>query len=312
MAIRKGKKNEETAVVTAEPQPIELSEGVVLFEQAEHLSFPNLGSAITELVKELRADEKSKLAMARIVDAIERQELYRETGVETMAAFFPQLLERTASVGWKSATSIKRYLGWYRLYLLGLQLPEEMAIRATSHLHTLYRLAHIDRKTGELSQSEKQDKLSPVQFEDITRLVAFLVDAKPMRLRAGLKEGVSAEVVAEVLAANGLNSAAQTYKELMGTDVALPPGGWTVSCTEAIVAKVIGATEDEPKEKLTQVWIGYETFDGSVFIEYIEYRDGTGVVDTIKVGRTYSTDIFAKLSSGDKVEVTKADSDEDE
>lgn len=304
MAIKKTSPA-NTSVVTPD--------GTVVIEEAKHLSFANLQEAISALVGELRTNEASKLDMARIVDAIDRQQLFLEAGCTSMKAFFPLLLERTASVGWKSATSIKRYLAFYRLYVLQLNFAPTTAIKAASHLHTLYRLAALDRKSGELVDPETEGKLNPVEFEDICRLVAYLVELPDPALRAKVAEGVSAEDLLPFLGEARLLPSAQAYIDIMGIAVALPAKGWNVTHTEAIVAKVASKAEDEPSEALVQVFVGYETFDGSIFVERIDYRNESGeAVEAIPVKKTYSKARFAQLKGRNKAEVSKDEQGDDE
>ncbi len=150
-----------------------LGDGIELLtgEGVADLSFPNLEAAIKALVAAVQNSEHARLKMARIVDAIDRQELYREAGVQDMKSFFPILLQQTSAIGWKSETSIKRYLAFYRLYIRQLQLNPDAAIRAVSHLHNLYKLAHLDRKTGELTNPDKEGKLEPERVRGCGRLV---------------------------------------------------------------------------------------------------------------------------------------------
>src|SRR5262245_40120162 len=67
---------------------------------AANISFANLPTAINRLVNLLKDAEDRKLAAARVVIAIERQELYREANCETMNDFYPILLDQLEGVGW--------------------------------------------------------------------------------------------------------------------------------------------------------------------------------------------------------------------
>ncbi len=303
------------------------------------ITFPNLAAAVSELIKTLRSDENNKVRAARIVDAIDRQELYKEAGMESFKAFFPMLLEQTQAVGWKSATSIKRYLGWYRLYLRALQLEPNAAIGAVSHLHTLYKLAHIDRKTGDLTDpDDSAGKLNPVAFEDIVRLITTLVGGfsdtvltevlgaqtiEDLRIAAALPEGMAAgavvvrtgltpEQTSDVLTDMGMSTQAATYAELMGEPVVLPARGWTLAQTEAVIAKVQGEAEDESDEtvKVQKVWIGYSTFEGSVYIERIEFLKGETKLDELSVEKQYATAHFELIRGGDAAEIAGQDGEQ--
>lgn len=289
-----------------------LGDGIELLTGAgvTNLSFPNLATAIKALVETVQSSEHARLKMARIVDAIDRQQLYREAGVEDMKSFFPILLQQTAAVGWKSETSIKRYLAFYRLYILQLQLNPEAAIRAVSHLHNLYKLAHIDRKTGELSNPDKAGKLEPEQFEDVARLVIWLVSAPS---KEQVLSGVSAEELLPLLEDAGLGSAARTYKELVGTDVELPQRGWQLADTQAIIDAVTATDEEDEDEgaKVEQVFVGYETFDGGIHVQRIEWRgESSTVLETIEVEKTYPTAMFKKLKGRAKAEIQGKDGEQ--
>lgn len=277
----------------------------------EDLTFSNLADAIRALVETVQQDEHSRLKMARIVDAIDRQQLYREAGVETMKAFFPVLLQQTASVGWKSETSIKRYLAFFRLYIQQLSLDPSKAIRSVSHLHNLYKLAHLDRKTGELTDPDKAGKLDPVQFEDVAQLVTWLVSSPT---KEQVLAGVNAETLRPVLDDLGLGKAADTYKELVGTEVEIPQRGWTLSHTQAIIDAVAAAEEEGDEDeaaKLTQFFVGHETFDGGVHVERIEWRSADGTVaETVEVEKSYTSVMFKLLRGKAKAEIAGQDGEQ--
>ena len=65
-----------------------------------------------------------------------------------MQAYMPKLIELCNEVSWKSGSSIKHSLTWYRLYILGLEYDPDEALKAVSHLGILARLADVSRKTG--------------------------------------------------------------------------------------------------------------------------------------------------------------------
>ena len=298
---------------------------------SDAMNFNDLQLALKELMETLRQGERFRVRGARILDAIERQELYRQVGFESMKAFFPYLIEQMENFGWKSGTSIKRYLAWYRLYLKQLQLDADAAVASVSHLHNLYVLAHLDRKTGELDSPEKPGKLEPEVFEDITRLVTTLVGGltpegvtqalgsdtiEQLRQGAGLPEGMSPVKVINKVGLSpedtrkllGSEHLAQTYQSLMGEEVRLPEGGWQLADTQRIIDRVRKEEEEEDEEKLTQVWCGYETADEAVFIERIEFRNTEGALfDTIAVQKTYSTARLKKLVGKNKTEIAGQD-----
>lgn len=280
----------------AEEAPLAVVELVPSDEHGQvELTFPNLATAIEALVGTIRSDEAAKVKMARIIDAIDRQQLYREAGVDTMKAFYPLLLTETEKVGWKSSTSIKRYLAWYRLYIRGLELNSGEAIKAVSHLHNLKVLAEV--KADELVENpDKDGKLGSVQFEDVARLVVALVNLPSKEQQAtGLDEVQTAELTA------GLEKARETYKELMGREVVLPVGGWSLADTQEIIDRVRGAAEEEETEKLVRIWLCEHTFDGRVFSKELQFWFGGELKETFPIEKDYSSDEFKKLSKGDKV-----------
>jgi hypothetical protein len=293
-------------------------------------TYPNLATAVGELVKLVSAGEGGKLNMAAVVDAIDRQQLYREVGCANFSEFFPTLLAQTESVGWKSAGSIKRYLAFFRTYIRELDIGPKRAIGAVSHLHILYRLANVDRKTQTLSEEEKAGKLEAEAFAQIAELVAFLVAAEPKALRDAIRgEGLSGEPLKEVLHTAVLSRARETYEEIMGTELTFPKGGWKVSDTQAIVDAVIGADEEEEKDtqaivdavigadeeeekdKVVRVWVGkLQTMDGTVYVERLSFRTSDGTeIEHFLVDSTYSSDMYKKLKGSDKDEI---EGDEDE
>lgn len=261
------------------------------------LTFGNLATAIEVLVTTIRQDEAAKVKAARVIDAIDRQQLYREAGVATMKDFYPMLLSQTEAIGWKSATSLKRYLAWYRLYIRGLELNSGEAIKAVSHLHNLKVLAEV--KADELVESpDKEGKLGSVQFEDVARLVVALVNLPSKEQQAtGLDEAATNALLLDA----GLSSAQATYKELMGRDVVLPVGGWSLADTQEVIDRVRGAAEDETDEKLIRIWLCEHTFDGRVFAKELQFWFGGELKETFPIEKDYSSDEFKKLSKGDKV-----------
>lgn len=273
--------------------------------------FDNIQQAIKELAALIKSAEHAKMRVARVLAAIRDQQLYRDAGVETMKAFLPLVLDQLAGLGIGSATSAKRYLALHDLYLDGLKLPDTMVENAISHLHMLYALAHIDRKSGELEDPEKPGKLTAVQFEDIARLVVWAINGLS---REVLVSGADAEQTAVLLAEAGLSSAGTTYREIMGADVVLPPKGWTLVQTQAIIDRVkaqAGEEEEGEDEQVQKVWVGYEVFDGGVYVERIEFRRGEVKLDEIAVKKQYATAHFAMLRGKDAAEIKGADGEQE-
>lgn len=296
------------------------SEPVVIETGAEgqvvvlgELNFETIGEAIKFIGDNLKATENARIAVARAVRYIDEKALYKQAGYETFKGFLTFLLERTAAIGWKSATSIKRYLAFVRLYLEQLDIDHDTAVAAVSHYHNLYVLAHLDRKSGELADPDKEGndprgvKLGPVEFEDIARLVGFLVKREAPVLRAAAQEkGLDAEKTAEVLEANGYRQQVETYKKLTGRELSFPEGGWKLADTQVIIDAVrgnAGGEGEDEAEKTTQVWVGYETHDSAIYVERIEFRRADVVVHTIEVGETHSQAMFKVLVGKNKSEI---------
>src|SRR5262249_44045165 len=160
-----------------------------------------------------------------------------------------------------------------------------------------------NRQSGELEEPEKPGKLTPEKFEDIARLVTRLVvgieDKKlvealgaevieQLRAENELPEeltpgkvvslvGLDAEQTAKVLAGGGRSLAAHTFEELRGEPVQVPALGWQLQHTQAIIDRVKAEVEADEETKPTpvvKVWVGYEPFDGGVYVEKIEFRRG--------------------------------------
>ena len=259
------------------------------------LSFPNLATAIEALIGTLRSDEAAKVKMARIIDAIDRQQLYKEAGITSMAAFFPLLLAETEKVGWKSSTSIKRYLAWYRIYIRSLSLDSGAAIRAVSHLHNLKVLAEV-RADELVEHPVKGGKLGARQFEDVARLIVALVNLPSKEQQSS---GLDAKATSDLLSSAGL-VCVQTYKELMGRDVILPVGGWSLSDTQEIIDRVRGGSGEGSEEKLIRVWL-CDSFDGRVYARELQFWVGGELKERFVIEKDYSPEEFKKLSKGDKV-----------
>jgi hypothetical protein len=278
----------------------------------EHISFASLEDAINALKQTIAEDESNKLKMARIVRAIEAQQLYLQIpGCLSFKAFLPMLLERTASVGWKSATTIKRYLAFVKLYLEQLDFDADQAIRTVSHLFELQRIVSLDRKTGSLAEPKKDDKLGPVAFEDVARLVIQMVTGFT---RDQMVSGLDEAQTAEVLAAAGMTAQAGTYHEIMGEDIKMPPKGWSVTDTQRIVEKLAGKEEadddDAEVDEVHRVWVGYVEFSGAVMVERIEFRRGEVKLNEIEVNKTFSSIEFEVLRGKDAKQIAGDDGEQ--
>lgn len=273
---------------------------LLVAEEAQDVSFSGLSEAVRTLVSTIRDGENARLRAARIVDAIDRQKLYREANCATMKDFMPTLLECVENLGFGSVGSIKRYLTFYRLYIREMNLNPDVAMKSVSHLHALSRIAALDRKTGGLLVPEKEGKLPPEQFEDIVHLVCWLVVA-PTKAQA--TRGMCYEELLPLLTKDGLATQAATFKEVAGYEVELPEGGWTLEDTRYIISTV---TQDENVEenKLRQWYMGYMQYDDSVYLERIEWRDAMNEVQAkVPVGFTFSKDVFSKMQGTARAEI---------
>lgn len=310
MAIKKKELLAAPAEVSPSLEPggttIEVLDGsVISIDSGRELTFNDLGEAIAALRQEAKNDESARLRAARIVRAIERQELYKQfPGITSMKAFFPILIEQLAQF-WKSATSLKRYLAILKIYVEQLQFEAAAVVDAVSHLDLLRVLVEVDRATGELViEPDKDGKLGSPQFEDVARLVTFLVTGLEPEIEV---EGLGADEMGEVLAAKKLEAAAQTYRELVGAPLSLPAGGWTLANTKAIVAAVRGESgEDEDASspaKVERWWVGHENFDGLIDIEEIQFLQDGEVIDQIPVGKVYTQEQLKARAGKDKLKI---------
>lgn len=236
-------------------QDNETGDEVVVLEQGNVqvvqnvVSFPNLSTAITKLVEYLRASEDKKLAAARVVQAIDRQQLYREQGFNDMKSFYPVLLQHTAAVGWQAERTVKMWLAFANLYLDQLELPEPQAMKANSHLHAMYVLGEVDRSTGELvDDPEKDGKLPATDFEAAIKVVTGLVTAPSIEQKLS---GLDAAETKKVLAGSVTATEYEAFKRLAGAEPTLPQNGWTVADTRELIEKLKGTKKEV---KVRQVW----------------------------------------------------------
>lgn len=280
-------------------EQIELSPGVTVLTGpgTRDVSFPNLASAIKRLVELLRDSADKKLAAARVVQAVDKQQLYREAGFETMRDFYPTLLAQTAAVGWQAERTVKMWLAFANLYLDQLALPEPQAMRSNSHLHALYVLADVDRKSGELlDATEKEGKLGAVEFEDITRVISALVTAPTPAQKA---EGLDADATAEVLKVAGVSDAAlTTFEKRAGTKPAVPVSGWSVADTRSVIEAIRGV-----KETTKAVQVFYVSFSDAAHVEIDRVAwelDGSEKYSQ-SWKRSVETPDFEAMSKGHKV-----------
>lgn len=323
MALRKG-----LATTQAEAMGITVISGDG-DQQVIKGAYASLADAVKDIVGALREGEKGKLKIVTAIDQISKLELYTQEGFSSMAAYMPKLIEQCNEVSWNSGSSIKRYLTWYRLYVLLLGYNPDEALKAVSHLGILARLADINRKSGELAEDDNlaKAKLGKVKFDDLGRLVTQLVNGFPnevilnvlgaarveeLRREAKAPAGATPKQVVAFAGLNGmelvslleavkLGATARTYEGVTGKELVLPPKRWTVGHTQAIVDALVKAedeTEDEEDAaaEVEQVFVGYETHDGAVMVERIEWRGQSGtVLETIEVGKVYTTSMFKKL-----------------
>ena len=80
----------------------------------------------------------------------------------------------------------------------------------------------------------------------------------------------------------------------------LPARGWKTAHTQAIVDALVKADaeeEDEEAADTVQVYVGYQTFDGGITVERIQYRSTEGtVLVTIPVNEVFTTAMFKRIS----------------
>src|SRR4051812_647299 len=223
-------KGDKTDIVET---PVEEGVTVLSGPGVANVSFANLPTAISRLVGLLKDAEDTKLAAARVVIAIENQELYRQANVETMGEFYPILLSQLEGVGWGAKRTVQAWVSFVKLFLDQLGVNEAQAMKANSHLHTLYVLANVDRKSGELKDAEeKPGKVDSHDFEALTNVITGLVALPTVEQK---KAGLDADATAAMLAAQVPASDLRVFKELVGTAPVLPLNGWTVKETEAVV-----------------------------------------------------------------------------
>jgi hypothetical protein len=283
--------------VTSTTAEVVVADGVVVLT-GKDVSFANLGTAVKRLVDLLKEGDSLKLSAARVVQAISRQELYREAGVETMAAFYPLLLAQTASVGWQAERTVKMWLAFTNLYLDVLKLDEAKAMKANSHLHSLYALAAVDRKSGELADAtEKPGKLGAGDFEAIVLVITGLVTAPK---GADKQTGLDATQTYGLLVNAGVSADhLKTYEEKVGGAPYLPVSGWTVADTRAVIDLLKG--KDEPV-KVSQVWEVERLDEETVWLSAIYWTvDGVEIDRVSRSGTQYPLATFKAISKGDKV-----------
>lgn len=266
--------------------------------------FPNLDTAIASLVTHLEEGERLLLVIARDVQAIRDQELYKEVdGVENMAQFFPILLTRTAQVGWGSVRTLKAYMSFADIYLDTLQLPEDSAMGAVSHLQTLQVLGDWDRKEKELRLStDKEGKLGSVRFEAVVKVITSMVNAPDDVIDAefdGADERRDQTV--SYLRNIGIDQRdIDAWTELLGAAPMIPAAGWTVAETKQAVKHIQGKKE---VERAKQVWYVEKQDDKQVWVSALAWE----VADVEKRRVPMNGDepilrsLFEKMSKGDKV-----------
>lgn len=302
LTVIKGGQNDITETQVSEGVTVLTGPGVA------EVSFANLPTAISRLVNLLKDAEDRKLAAARVVIAIERQELFRQANVETMGEFYPILLAQLEGVGWGAKRTVQAWVSFVKLFLDQLGVNEAQAMKANSHLHTMYVLANVDRKTGELKDAEeKPGKIDSHDFEAITNVITALVALPSVeQKKAGLDEDATEAMLASQVPASDL----QTYKALVGQKPVLPLNGWTVKDTEDVVALL----KKKPAEvKVRQVWYVSALDDEYARLERIAWEVETDKLDenekpiwkefdsAAKKGTEYPRARFDAMTKGDKV-----------
>ncbi len=271
------------------------------------MRYESLEAAIDDLKTEALKTEESRLRAALIIRDIERGELFKQIpGCDSMKAFYPLLWARLENISWKSTSSFKRWLALVKLYLEQLDLNREKAVLSASSLFILARLADLDRKTGLLrDEASKEGKLGASEFDTMARLVVFM---KTGFTREQMVSGMDVAATRKVLDDAGLGYAAGTFQDLMGYEIQLPVKGWSTADTQAIVDHLTGKETDEDEDdeeqvEVHRVWKGYETFEGGVFVEAIEFRRGEVLLDTIEVAKQFSTAEFEVLRGKDAKQI---------
>ncbi len=285
------------ALVTSAPADVVIAEGIVVIT-GKDVTFANLPTAIRRLVVLLKDGDSLKLSAARVVQAISRQELFREAGCETMQAFMPLLLQQTASVGWAAERTVKQWLAFANLYLDEMGLDEEKALKANSHLGSLYVLAAVDRKSGELlSAPEKPGKLGAEDFEAIVQTITGLVTApKGTDKAAGLDVAKTRDLL---LDAGVLADHLDAYQAKVGGAPYLPVNGWTVADTRAVIDLLRGKEE---VAKVSQVWEVEKQDEENVWLSAIYWEiDGVEIDRVSRSGTQYPLATFKAISKGDRV-----------
>jgi len=299
-------------------------------------AYATLGDAVKDILVALKDGERGRLTIVKAIDQISQLELYTQEGFGSMAAYMPKLFELCNEVSWKSASSVKHSLTWYRLYIKALEYDPNEALKAISHLGILARLADMNRKTNELAEDDNLEKakLGRVKFDDLGRLVVRLVagfsnnvifqvlgSVRLDELQAKVKapagatpkqiiaaSGLPREELFDLLDAVGLGASVDTYEGVTGKELVLPAGRWLTAHTQEIVDALV--KKEEEADDTVQVYIGYEPFGGGVVVERIEYRNAEGIVlVTIQVGETLTSEMFKRISKGAVTEIAGEEGD---
>lgn len=261
-------------------------------------AYTSLGDAVQHLVSTLRETEDKKLVAARIVQTIERQELYREAGCNSMSEFYPLLLEQTASVGWNAERTVRAWVAFASLYLDKLKFDERTALKANSHLHTLYTLADVDRKSGELRTStENEKKLDAIDFTTIAKVVtALAVVPSAADKENGRSEAETQELL---LSASLTERQLERFTALVGYAPFIPEGGWAVSHTRTLIEAIRGEEDKTPKAK--QIWYLSFQDEDRVEVERIAWEINDEEIKSIDWHTLIERSEFDAMSKGDRV-----------
>ena len=265
---------------------------------AKTSAFVSLKEAVGFLVDLLRETEDKKLAAARVVQAIERQELYREAGCNSMKEFYPYLLEQTAAVGWNAERTVRNWVAFAGLYLDRMGLNERDALKANSHLHALYTLADIDRKTGELRfDTDNEKKVDGYTFRAIAEIVTALVARATPEQKS---DGRDAEATRNFLLSSGIfERQLEVFEEAAGYAPFIPENGWAVAQTRQLIEDIRGEEEKAPKAK--QIWYLSFQDEDRVEVERIAWEIDGEETRSVAWNTYLDREEFDAMSKGDKV-----------
>lgn len=243
-----------------------------------------LALAEERLVELVRAGEVGKIGAARLVREIHRDELWRDGSFRSFAAYLPTLLEKTASVGWGAARTIKQYIKLWAVYAEQMEEDEESIIGCVSHFNELLRVASVGKDFILDEDAEKPGTLGAVQFEGLVGAIRSLVGNEPLSAYD-----------------------AQVFYEVTGYYAVMPSGGWLLDDTKEVIAAIRG--EDEKPAKITRHWVARVCTNGDVELRNVAFMRGDetifekSFVDEDGNTDYVARDIFDQMVGKDAVEL---------